>query len=94
MVNHSVDTSNGMRVNSVRFNQDSSRFACGLDDGFALFNVNPLKQILRINSGKSIRLVEPLFRCPIVALIGGDDNPAFDQNKGFLSHIFLSGYRV
>lgn len=66
-----------VRVNSVRFNQDSSRFACGLDNGFVLFNSNPLKQILHVDLDESVDLVESLFRCNIVAL-----KPTFDPNKG------------
>lgn len=66
-----------MKVNFVRFNQDSSCFACGLQNGFSVFNVDPLKEIFRVDLGNSIQLVEPLFRCNIVALI-----EEFDQNKG------------
>jgi hypothetical protein len=75
-------SSGSVRVNSVRFNQDNSRFACGLDSGFALFNSNPLKQILRVDLNESIGLVEPLFRSNIVALLGSGVRPTFDVNKG------------
>ncbi|KAI6177035.1 WD repeat domain phosphoinositide-interacting protein 3 [Aphelenchoides bicaudatus] len=75
---------NGGSVNSVRFNQDSSRFACGLDNGFVLFNSSPLKQILRVDLDKSIGLVEMLYRCNVVALVGSNKEPTFDANKVIL----------
>jgi hypothetical protein len=75
-------SSGTVRVNSVRFNQDNTRFACGLDNGFALFNSNPLKQILHVDLDESIGLVEPLFRCNVLALLGSGVSPTFDVNKG------------
>jgi hypothetical protein len=71
-----------MAVNSIRFNQDSSCFAVGCQDGFRLFNSDPLKQILHADLKGGIGLVEPLFRRSLVALVGGGDKPAFDPNKG------------
>jgi WD40 repeat protein len=69
-------------VNSVRFNQDDTCFVCGINDGFAIFNVDPLKEILRVDLGCSIRIVEPLYRCSILALVGEEKGSAFDPNKG------------
>lgn len=70
------------RINCVRFNQDDTCFACGLNDGFAIFNVEPLKEILRVNLASSIRIVEPLYRCSILALVGEEIGSEFDPNKG------------
>uniref|UniRef100_A0A1I8EC49 WD repeat domain phosphoinositide-interacting protein 3 n=1 Tax=Wuchereria bancrofti TaxID=6293 RepID=A0A1I8EC49_WUCBA len=63
------------------FNQDFGCFVCGLDDGFRIYNTDPLKQNFNEKLNGGIGAVEMLFRCNYVALVGGGVTPAFSTNK-------------
>ncbi|KAL7198918.1 hypothetical protein ACSBR2_021251 [Camellia fascicularis] len=67
----------------VAFNQDSGCFATGTDRGFKIFNCDPFREIFRrdFDHGGGIGTVEMLFRCNILALVGGAHDPQYPLNK-------------
>ena len=71
--------------------QDSSCFACGMENGFRIFDANPFREnIWRDFEDSGVGIVEMIFRCNIFALVGGGQKPKFLRIKvGILA--FLAG---
>lgn len=67
---------------SVSFNQDHSCFSGGTDTGFRIFNCDPFKETFRREfQNGGIGHCEMLFRCNILAIVGGGQNPRHPPNK-------------
>jgi len=77
-----MDTAlNDKEILYCNFNQDQSCFAIGTQSGFKIFQTNPFKESFFRDLGGGIVIVEMLFKCNILALVGGGQNPKFPTNK-------------
>mmetsp|Transcript_13616 Transcript_13616/g.19520 ORF Transcript_13616/g.19520 Transcript_13616/m.19520 type:complete len:483 (+) Transcript_13616:1404-2852(+) len=74
---------------SFAFNQDGGCLAVGTRRGFRICNVSPFQETFRRtfsspaqeSMGGGIAIVEMLFRCNLLALVGGGPSPKYPPNK-------------
>jgi WD40 repeat protein len=75
---------------SFAFNQDGGCLAIGTRRGFRICNVSPFQETFRRtfsssatqeSMGGGIAIVEMLFRCNLLALVGGGPSPKYPPNK-------------
>ncbi|KAI1361109.1 WD40 repeat-like protein [Xylaria arbuscula] len=76
-----IETASEQPALSIAFNDDSSRFAVGLDSGFCIFQASKCQvQTARVfNAG--LGLVHMMGNANFLALVGGGRSPKFPQNK-------------
>lgn len=67
----------------VTFNQDKGCFSAGTDKGLGIYNCDPFGEVIwrDFDRGGGIRIVEILFRCNIMPLVGGGPEPQYPRNK-------------
>ncbi|XP_023532044.1 autophagy-related protein 18c-like [Cucurbita pepo subsp. pepo] len=71
-----------LELHSVFWNQDYSCFAAGTSCGFRIYNCDPFKETFRRELGiGGFKIVEMLFRCNILALVGSGSNSQYPPNK-------------
>jgi len=77
----SLNNSSSTKPIYLGFNQDFTCFACGLQNGFQVWSTNPLKQRFHRELDGGIGLIELLFRCNIVGIVGGGARPYDSTTK-------------
>lgn len=86
----SSSTSRESRILCINFNQDQGCFAVGHENGFLVYNSNPIDLRVKRNfahhhsngsSGSGIGHITMLHRTNYLALVGGGKNPKFANNK-------------
>lgn len=67
----------------IAFNQDQSCFVCGTESGFRVYGTDPFRLTFRrtFDGSSGLGIVTMLFRCNILALVGGGQNPKFQPHK-------------
>uniref|UniRef100_A0A6B2L9N4 Uncharacterized protein n=1 Tax=Arcella intermedia TaxID=1963864 RepID=A0A6B2L9N4_9EUKA len=63
------------------FNQEYSCFSIGTEYGFSISDVDPMKERFKREFDGGIGIIELLFKCNILALVGGGKKPKFPKTK-------------
>ncbi|EPY50325.1 WD repeat protein [Schizosaccharomyces cryophilus OY26] len=71
-----------LKVNSILLNQDATCLSVSLDNGYKIFQLNPLKlRAQRTFKDEGFSIVQMLYRSNILLLVGGGNNPKYPPNK-------------
>ena len=65
----------------ISFNQNQDCFAVGTENGFRIFNTQPIKETYSRDLGGGIGIIEMLYKCNILAIVGGGNNPKYPSTK-------------
>eukprot|EP00033_Pygsuia_biforma_P001944 GCRY01002166.1.p1 GENE.GCRY01002166.1~~GCRY01002166.1.p1 ORF type:complete len:365 (+),score=51.51 GCRY01002166.1:215-1309(+) len=71
----------GQKILYANFNQDFNCFSVGLENGFQIYNTKPLKQRTSSDLKGGIGIIEMLFRCNYLAIVGGGTNPKWPPTR-------------
>ncbi|KAI6187874.1 hypothetical protein M3Y98_00292600 [Aphelenchoides besseyi] len=69
------------QIRGVKFNRDGSCFAFVDENGFRVFNSNPIKEICHVEMDGRIQIVEPIFRSGLIALVGDGSSAVLPMEK-------------
>ena len=69
------------KILNISFNQDSSCFSIGIENGFIVYGTYPIKNQYERKMDGGIKQAEMLYRTNLLALIGGGDIPKFNPKK-------------
>ncbi|KAI6214869.1 hypothetical protein M3Y94_00318900 [Aphelenchoides besseyi] len=69
------------QIRGVKFNSDGSCFAFVDENGFRVFNSDPIKEICHVEMDGRIQIVEPIFRSGLIALVGDGSSTALPMEK-------------
>jgi WD40 repeat protein len=69
-------------LQSMRFNQDRSAFVCAFQDGFRIYNVDPIREKAHFREHQvgSISQAELLYRSNLIAVVSGGRKPKYADN--------------
>ena len=76
-----MTNSENKNILNICFNQDSSCFAYSENNGFTVYSCDPFRQSIKRLFNGGIGIVSMLFRCNVMAIVGGGENPEFSPNK-------------
>ena len=72
---------NSNKMLYISFNQNSSCFAIGTENGFIIYSTFPFKDKFTRNLNGGIGIIEMLNSSNILALVGGGKYPKYNKNK-------------
>ncbi|GIY31363.1 WD repeat domain phosphoinositide-interacting protein 4, partial [Caerostris darwini] len=73
-------------INNLSFNQDHGCFSCAMDNGVKIYNVEPLRQLMHLDTATvgSVAICEMLYRTNIIAMVGGGRKQKYAENTVLL----------
>jgi len=71
------------QIQNLRFNQDKSSFICCFQDGFRIYNIDPIREQAHYQQAEvgSIGQAELLYRSNLIAVVSGGRSPKYADNS-------------